>query len=62
MIVVGPSGLSKTDLFLKMLYNNTFFFKSEKIFFRYREMQPIYKEVGRKLEIISKKYVSLDFV
>ena len=59
MSVVGPSGSGKTQLIFSMLAAKTFYPRFEKIYFFYREFQPTFKEIERKLNI---EFVScLDF-
>ena len=51
MSVVGPSGSGKTQLIFSMLATKTFYPRFQKIYFFYREIQPVFKEVERKLNI-----------
>ena len=51
MAMVGPSGCGKTQLIFQMLLNKTFYPTFEKIFYFYREHQPLFSEVESKLNI-----------
>ena len=51
MSVVGPSGSGKTRLIFSMLASQTFYPKFEKIYYFYKEFQPIFKEMSEKLVI-----------
>ena len=49
MTVVGPSGCGKTQLIFNMLTTSTFYPKFNKIYYFYKEFQPIFLEVVKKI-------------
>ena len=51
MSVVGPSGSGKTRLIFSMLTSGTFYPKFEKIYFFYKDYQPLFEKMSAKLNI-----------
>ena len=49
MSVVEPSGSGKTRLIFSMFASQSFYPKFEKIYYFYKEFQPIFKEMSEKL-------------
>ena len=47
MSIVGPSGCGKTELLLRMLKSSTFYPRFEKIYYFYKEYQPLFKDKQR---------------
>ena len=45
MSIVGPSGCGKTELFFRMLKGSTFYPRFEKIYYFYKEFQPLFKDM-----------------
>ena len=45
MSIVGPSGCGKTELFLRMLKGSTYKPCFEKIYYFYKEFQPLFKDM-----------------
>ena len=43
MSIVGPSGCGKTELLFRMLKGSTFYPRFEKIYYFYKEFQPLFK-------------------
>ena len=52
MSVVGPSGSGKTELIFKMLKGSTFYPKFEKIFYFYKEHQPLFPTIQKEIKAI----------
>ena len=50
MSVVGPSGSGKTELIFKMLKGTTFYPKFEKIFYFYKEHQPLFSTIQKEIK------------
>ena len=61
MAVVGPSGC-KTNLIFRIITGKTFYPKFKNVIFLYHEMQPIYSQVGKHLNIVFKKFTNLEFL
>ena len=47
MSIVGPSGCDKTELLFRMLKGSTFYPRFEKIYYFYKEFQPLFKDMQR---------------
>ena len=47
MSIVGPSGCGKTELLFRMLKVSTFYPRFEKIYYFYKELQPLFKDMQR---------------
>ena len=47
MSIVGPSGCGKTELLFRMLKILTFYPRFEKIYYFYKEFQPLFKDMKR---------------
>ena len=47
MSIVGPSGCGKTELLFRMLKGSTFYPGFEKIYYFYKEFQPLFKDMQR---------------
>ena len=47
MSIVGPSGCGKTELLFRMLKGSTFYPRFEKIYYFYKEFQPLFKDMQR---------------
>ena len=47
MSIVGPSGCGKTELLFRMLKGSTFYPRFEKIYYFYKEFQPLFKDIKR---------------
>ena len=47
MSIVGPSGCGKTKLLLRMLKGSTFYPSFKKIYYVYKEFQPLFKDMQR---------------
>ena len=47
MSIVGPSGYGKTELLFRMLKGSTFYPRFEKIYYFYKEFQPLFKDMQR---------------
>ena len=47
MSIVGPSGCGKTELLFRMLKGSTFYPRFEKIYYFYKEFQPLFKDKQR---------------
>ena len=47
MSVVGPSGCGKTELLFRILKGSTFHPCVEKIFYFYKDFQPLFKDMQR---------------
>lgn len=62
MAVVGPSGSGKTELIYKMLRGSTFYPKFEKIYFFYRENQPLYSKMTKELNIEFVSCIDFDMI
>ena len=45
MSIVGPSGSGKTELMFHMLQGNSFYPRFEKIYYFYKEFQPLFREM-----------------
>ena len=45
MSIVGPSGSGKTELMFHMLQGNSFYPRLEKIYYFYKEFQPLFREM-----------------
>ena len=45
MSIVGPSGCSKTELLFRMLKSSSFYPRFEKIYYFYKEFQPLFKDM-----------------
>ena len=45
MSIVGPSGCGKTELLFQMLKGSTFYPRFEKIYYFYKEFQPLFKDM-----------------
>ena len=45
MSIVGPSGCGKTELLFRMLKGSTFYPRFEKIYYFYKEFQPLFKDM-----------------
>ena len=61
MSVVGPSGSGKTELIFKMLKGSTFYPKFEKIFYFYKEHQPLFPTIQKAIKGIEfLKYSGLE--
>ena len=45
MSIVGPSGCDETELLFRMLKGSTFYPRFEKIFYFYKEFQPLFKDI-----------------
>ena len=45
MPIVGPSGSGKTELMFHMLQGNSFYPRFEKIYYFYKEFQPLFREM-----------------
>ena len=52
MSVVGPGGSGKTRLFFSMLASKTFRPSFKKTFYFYKEYQPLFNEMAKKLNIV----------
>ena len=50
MSVVGPSGSGKTELIFKLLKGSTFYPKFEKIFYFYKEHQPLFPTIQKEIK------------
>ena len=51
MSIVGPSGCGKTELLFRMLKGSTFYPRFEKIYYFYKEFQPLFKDMQRVIVI-----------
>ena len=61
MSIVGPSGCGKTELLIRMLKGSTFYPRFEKIYFFYKEFQPLFKDMQLVIPGIEfLKYSGLD--
>ena len=61
MSIVGPSGSSKTELMFHMLQGNSFYPRFEKIYYFYKEFQPLFREMrGSIARIEFIKYSGLE--
>ena len=60
MALVGPSGSGKTQLIFDMLLQNTFYPRIDRVFYFYREDQPIFAKMTTKLNIQFIKFSSFD--
>ena len=47
MSTVGPSSCGKTELLFRMLKGSTFYPRFEKIYYFYKEFQPLFKDMQR---------------
>ena len=47
MSIVGPGGCGKTELLFRMLKDSTFYPGFEKIYYFYKEFQPLFKDMQR---------------
>ena len=47
MSIVGPSGCGKRELLFRMLKSSTFYPRFEKIYYFYKEFQPLFKDMQR---------------
>ena len=47
MSIVGPSGCGKTEILFRMLKGSTFYPHFQKIFYFYKEFQPLFKDMQR---------------
>ena len=47
MSIVGPSGCGKTELLFRMLKGSTFYPRFEKIYYFFKEFQPLFKDMQR---------------
>ena len=47
MSIVGPSGCGKTELLFRMLKGSTFYPRFVKIYYFYKEFQPLFKDMQR---------------
>ena len=47
MSIVGPSGCGKTEFLFRMLKGSNFYPRFEKIYYFYREFQPLFKDMQR---------------
>ena len=47
MSIVGPSGCGKTELLFRMLKGSNFYPRFEKIYYFYKEFQPLFKDMQR---------------
>ena len=45
MSIVGLSGSGKTELMFHMLHGNSFYQRFEKIYYFYKEFQPLFREM-----------------
>ena len=43
--IVGPSGCGKTELMFRMLQGNSFYPRFERIYYFYKEFQPLFREM-----------------
>ena len=61
MSIVGPSGSGKTELVFHMLQGNSFYPRFEKIYYFYKEFQPLFREMrGSITRIEFIKYSGLE--
>ena len=61
MSIVGPSGSSKTELMFHMLQLKSFYPRLEKIYYFYKEFQPLFREMrGRIARVEFIKYSGLE--
>ena len=61
MSIVGPSGCGKTELLFRMLKGSIFYPRFEKIYYFYKEFQPLFKDMQRVIpEIEFLKYSGFD--
>ena len=61
MSIVGPSGSGKTELMFHMLQGNSFYPRFEKIYYFYKEFQPLFREMrGSIARIEFIKYSGLE--
>ena len=58
MAVVGPSGSGKTNLILKMAQGNSFYTKYLKVYYFFREFQPLFKTAAKSIDFI--RFTSFD--
>ena len=49
MSIVEPSGSGKTELMFHMLQGNSFYPRFEKIYYFYKEFQPLFREMRGRL-------------
>ena len=47
MSIVGPSGCGKTELLFRMLKGSIFYARFEKIYYFFKEFQPLFKDMQR---------------
>lgn len=62
MAIVGPSGCGKSQLIHEMLKGQTFYPKYEKIYFFYRESQPLYTKMMEELNIEFVPCINFDLI